>query len=284
MMSLFCLGKPQQSVQRCILALWFVVPASAAVAQGIPEPPIVLYGIVTDALGKRLTEGQINVAVTPASGGTSITVSTNLTDINLQFSYVLSIPCESLPTGATPTPGVLQLRTVAGSRATVAVRLGAAGLQPYTSAEQSFPITVRDRGSLVPVNLSTVPYEDTDRDGLLDSWERTHFGGLASGPNDDPDADGRSNLVEQRGGTDPKSSASAPEFVAVELVSGATVRVTWSTQRGLRYRLLRSLQVTPAASYQPVTEPLLGDGTNLTREDVLPTEVEAAFYRVEVVP
>lgn len=46
---------------------------------------------------------------------------------------------------------------------------------------------------------------DSDNDGLLDSWEITHFGNLTQGADDDPDGDGSSNLQEQDAGTDPNN-------------------------------------------------------------------------------
>lgn len=277
-------GGPRQSVPRWFLALAFVLPSSPTVAQGIPEPPIVLYGIVTDALGKRLTEGQINVTVTPASGGTPITVSTNLADINLQFSYVLSVPCETVPSGFTGDAGVLALQASASARATIAARLGAVSLQPYTPAEQSIPISIRDRGHLFPVNLSTVAYVDTDEDGLLDSWERRYFGGLSAKPSEDPDNDGASNLAEQRAGTNPVVGGDPLEFVEVAMLPDFRFQVTWSTKPNLRYRLLQSTEVWPPSTYQPITEAIAGDGNPITRVHAAGAEVGASFYRVEVVP
>ncbi len=44
---------------------------------------------------------------------------------------------------------------------------------------------------------------DADLDGLPDAWETANFGGMDGGPGDDPDADGRINLAELAGGTDP---------------------------------------------------------------------------------
>jgi len=54
------------------------------------------------------------------------------------------------------------------------------------------------------------PSGDTDGDGLPDSWEITHFGNLAQGPGDDPDADGVTNLSEFQAGSDPRSASSVP--------------------------------------------------------------------------
>jgi hypothetical protein len=51
---------------------------------------------------------------------------------------------------------------------------------------------------------------DSDRDGLPDAWEFSHFGDLNPGPTDDPDDDGFTNAQEFVAGTDPRNPASLP--------------------------------------------------------------------------
>lgn len=46
---------------------------------------------------------------------------------------------------------------------------------------------------------------DSDGDGLLDAWERDHFGNLDETAAGDPDGDGLSNFAEQVEGTDPNN-------------------------------------------------------------------------------
>ena len=65
---------------------------------GIPEAPLILYGKVTQTIGPtdiRRTTGTITVTVLPPMGD-PVTVSTDLYDINQQFSYALELPCESV--------------------------------------------------------------------------------------------------------------------------------------------------------------------------------------------
>jgi len=52
------------------------------------------------------------------------------------------------------------------------------------------------RGSFFVAKIS-------DDDGLPNAWEMKHFGHLGLGPDDDPDGDGYTNLVEYGLGTDP---------------------------------------------------------------------------------
>ena len=58
---------------------------------------------------------------------------------------------------------------------------------------------------LVTVKVSFNSTIDTDQDGLLDDWERIHFGDIDQNPNNDFDGDGFSNLQEFLNGSDPKS-------------------------------------------------------------------------------
>jgi len=52
-------------------------------------------------------------------------------------------------------------------------------------------------------NYQASPLRDSDGDGLIDSWEIGFFGSIASGPSEDPDQDGLTNLQESQNGTDP---------------------------------------------------------------------------------
>jgi uncharacterized repeat protein (TIGR02543 family) len=54
-----------------------------------------------------------------------------------------------------------------------------------------------------PINLVARFVADSDGDGLPDEWELYWFGNLAQGPSDDPDGDGRNNLLEYQLGTNP---------------------------------------------------------------------------------
>jgi len=51
----------------------------------------------------------------------------------------------------------------------------------------------------------SINQDDTDSDGLLDSWEMLYFGNLDQGPYDDPDNDGLTNLEEFQLGTNPNN-------------------------------------------------------------------------------
>ena len=95
-----------------------------------------------------------------------------------------------------------------------------------------------------------------------DQWSLTELAGVASGPNDDPDHDGTSNLLEFVFGTAPKV-ASAPPATPVE-------RVTVSSQQFLQISLPRRLDHLATLTVQ-VSPDLLnwnsGAGATITVSD-----------------
>lgn len=60
-------------------------------------------------------------------------------------------------------------------------------------------------GTVSGVDLTVIgsAITDADGDGLDDTWERSHFGSLRMGPQDDPDGDGWNNAMEQLIGSNP---------------------------------------------------------------------------------
>src|SRR5204863_8345795 len=90
----------------CLLAA-----ANPARGDGIPEPSLVVYGVVNNlaAGGSRVSFGTLTWIFQPADGSPTITVTGVLTNINDQFSYVLRIPCETEIPGVAVSAGALKL-------------------------------------------------------------------------------------------------------------------------------------------------------------------------------
>jgi len=86
------------------------------------------------------------------------------------------------------------------------------------------------------LRLRGVRIADADRDGLDDVWEREHFGGLASGPLEDPDGDGWNNALEQVMGGAPKVAWARLE-VAFSRWSDERLRLSWPARAGRRYEV-----------------------------------------------
>ena len=82
----------------------------------------------------------------------------------------------------------------------------------------------------------TLPAEvDLDGNGLGDVWElRYEISGMLA--TSDADGDGRSNLEENRAGTDPTDSGSQLQFESA-MIDGEALRLTWPSVKGKRYQV-----------------------------------------------
>jgi len=117
--------------------------------------------------------------------------------------------------------------------------------------------------------------DDSDEDGMPDTWEQSSFGNLSQSSAGDADNDGTSNLAEYRLGLNAASSSSA--FRAT--LSGHTL--TWPSAQGIVFTVRRSvsLESGPWQSLGTVT-----GGAQSTASFTDPATFEKAFYRVEFTP
>ncbi len=134
--------------------------------------------------------------------------------------------------------------------------------------------TTAHLSTTIPGRLDLV-IDDSDEDNLPDSWETSSFGNLASGPADDNDHDGTSNLAELRLGLNPASSASA--FRAT--LAGHLL--TWPSAPGIQFSVKRSFSLE-SASWQNVATVTGPPGNTASWTD--PSSFEKAFYKVEFSP
>ena len=122
--------------------------------------------------------------------------------------------------------------------------------------------------------------EDTDSDGMLDSWEQTYFGNLDSLPNEDPDGDGLSNLIEYRSDTVPISPALL--FGVTGFTHGESdFELTWRGSPSKDYRVLSTADLSEG-QWSVEEEAIPG---NLTYENTWTNghqEVDSKFYKVEI--
>jgi fibronectin-binding autotransporter adhesin len=116
--------------------------------------------------------------------------------------------------------------------------------------------------------------DDSDEDGLPDSWELAHFSDLAQDAGDDSDGDGTPNLAELRLGLDPSDGSSA--FKAT--ISGHTL--SWPSAPGIVFTVRRDL--TLDGSWGVIGTVTGGAGNTASFTD--PDTLDRAFYRVEFTP
>lgn len=246
----------QQSHLGGIIALAVLAFGGAgALAQsipGVPEPGLILYGQVRNVPtgNSLLTYGTLRWTITPA-GGAPVTVLVTLTNINDQFSYIARVPFESTLGGAfTLSPGALALsgapinyaRSATLSATPAGTQQSATIVSP---ALATFTFGAADRGRLERVDLLvSLPFFDTDGDGLHDNWERTYFGDLRYGVDDDPDRDGMSNRDEQEAGTSPNDPQSRFAFIDVAADPQGGIAVRWSSVARHTYPVQRSGDLT----------------------------------------
>lgn len=85
-----------------------------------------------------------------------------------------------------------------------------------TAAGQAgvYPITFRASDGILnsarTMKITVTGANDSDGDGIADSWELTHFGTLARDGTGDFDGDGKSDLAEYQQGTDPTFAGDVP--------------------------------------------------------------------------
>ncbi len=118
--------------------------------------------------------------------------------------------------------------------------------------------------------------DDGDGDGLPDTWESAHFGGLGYGPGDDPDGDGQNNLEEFVGGTQPTNASS---FFAIEGIQfDAGTRLSFEGLTGRTYRVLYSTNLLGDILWTDLMAGLSGSNGTMSVTDT--NDAPNRFYRV----
>ncbi len=263
---------------------WINLGHSALHAQGLPEPPLTLYGTVTNqtSLGNiRLTAGTLAWRFVPSDGSAPVVLTTQLANINDQFSYRLSIPCESQIPTLLVSSNTLKLAKppINYDRSQVTVQSVAASLsQPGLG---TFILSRSGTDRFLRLDLQvTLPTLDSDGNGLLDEWELRFFGHLGVNPNDDPDHDGMSNRNEMKAGTDPTNAASFFAFTEIQPIPPGGVRLRWLSTAGKIYLVQRSPEIltsfTTIKTGIPATPPI-----NLYTDSSI-SGLGTYFYRLQI--
>jgi hypothetical protein len=153
--------KTQTMIRRFTIgfAAMSLIVGAHAIAAGIPEPGLVMYGAVrnTAAGNARFITGMLTWNITSAIGS-PVTITTPMTDISGQYSYALRVPFESVVGSSTLSPNTLALNSATTSYLRTNVYLTVNGTNyPATisvPATGSFTFNTADRGKLDRVDLT----------------------------------------------------------------------------------------------------------------------------------
>jgi hypothetical protein len=269
-------------VQRAIWgALAALLGAAGLHAEGIPEPGLVIYGVVWNVQGgvtNRLTSGSLTCQITP-SNAASITLVTPLQNINDQYSYLLKVPFESRILGLSLSAGALEL-TTATNRFERLFKINGTNASFAAPAQEVFAFAPADRARQERVDLFVgLGAADSNQNGIPDWWEVEYFGGLIDA-NADGDGDGLTSLEEYIAGTNPTNRLSAFKFISVRQDSEPGLVLEWSSASNRVYSVLRATELLGAytiiRSNIPATPP-----SNSFR-DTNTLYMESGFYRVRI--
>ena len=265
--------------KRLVLAALLLAFANLLKADGIPEPSLVIYGVVSNlsAGGSRVSFGALTWIFQPTGGGPAVTLTAALTNINDQFSYVLRVPCETEIPGAPVSAGALKLAasSTAYNRAQVTIEGAAATFsQP---AQTNLVLAGTDRGRVERIDLLVnLPGE------TFAQWLARYGFPPNTDPNLDPFHKGMTLYQEFIAGTNPLDPQSLFAFVNVLANPQGGVRVEWSSVQGKLYTVQRSGDLlsgfTDLQTHIAATAPLN------SFHDASATGVGPYFYRLLVEP
>ena len=143
----------------------------------------------------------------------------------------------------------------------------AAGARKWTSGAYQFDET---SGMLSVAAVGN----DSDSDGMDDTWENTYFGGSSQSATGDFDGDGTDNLTEYRLGLIPNSGSSV-----FSVTRGAAGLLTWPSATGLTFTVQRSANLGSWTSIASVPGTA---GTATFTDPAAPAN--QAFYRIVLEP
>jgi hypothetical protein len=253
-------------------------------AQGIPEPSLIMYGVIRNTnSGANITWnfGTITWTIRP-SGGQSVVLTASLTNINDQFCYILEVPCENTIGGFTVSSNTLPLSSASVSfdRSQVVIN-GTNRVAFVTPSQTNIMLSALDRGRIEQVDLNvSIPLTDIDGNGLPDDWERFHFGHIGVDPNDDPDHDGKSNFAEYKAGTDPNDPNSFFRIIKISALPGIGSLLQWSSTPDKFYGLQRSTSLL--GGFRDIAVGLPSTPTMNSYTDSVASVGGPYFYRVRL--
>ena len=275
------LARVVKPLLRIVLLTWPL----AGIGQGIPEPSIILYGIVRNSAiyNARVTSGSLTWTFRNVGNGRTVTVISPLTNVLDQFSYVLKVPCETQFLSPVSANAVaLQPSATLFDRSQVLLDGLPASFLVSTQATVMF--SSKNRGTIERVDLRiNAPCFDGDGHGLCDAWEIQYFGQTGHYADVDDDGDGMTNLEEFIAGTNPNYSKSFFHFISYAPAANGGFQVQWSSGDGRSYSLLRSSTLLPG-SFGVIRSNIVGTPPANTFLDTNAVGSGPYFYQVLIQP
>lgn len=124
------------------------------------------------------------------------------------------------------------------------------------------------------------PEDDTDGNGLPDSWETQYFDTIGVVSSADADADGNSNMMEYLAGTHPRSAFSV--FRPATQVSSGKMILSVQTVVGREYRVWGTSNLPSGWGDAPV-DTIRGDGSTVLWEYLMSQSPTGRYFlRIEI--
>ena len=235
--------------------------------------------------GNGILTGPVNNAGTIVrSPGTSLTVNGNVTNSGeIQFTAGSGVSSGLMVVnGNLSLAGNVQITLIPGTG------IGRYSLFSYTGTLSNFTAILGGIPGTTTGKLSTsvaghidLVIDDSDEDGLPDSWEMQYLGNLASVPSSDPDGDGQTNSIELLTGTNPGSGAS--RFAATMIPQNSTqMTLTWPSVSGKSYQI-QTNAVLGGNWSTLTTVPAAASPATTTTYTVTKSSTKM-FYRVALTP
>lgn len=139
-----------------------------------------------------------------------------------------------------------------------------------------------DNAGNLTQNVVTIPGtgDDSDNDGLLDSWEQQYFGNLSRNGSGDFDGDGFIDYNEFMAGTSPTDSSSLLRVLFPQIAGNSTT-VQWSAVPGKTYRVQFKTDLN-AAGWSDLPGDVTAAGSTASKVDN--TSQIRKYYRVVLIP
>lgn len=284
---------------QCVLAHVFLNASPPA----LPEPPIILHGMVTDKATNQpvaITSvvWQVTDGSTNRSYGAASLPATRVVDGSGQSFYALDVPQETRVVqaaggggGITLQPGAngFEVRTPAPTYTLTAIINGVATTikavdganSPSGTASATFnDYTPPTQGRMMRVDLWI------NEDPYL-TWAAGYFpnpNAPHAAPGFDYDGDGQTNEQERLAGTDPTNGTSSLRLMNFSRASnGTSFSLTWSSVPGKTYQAETS-QTLLSGQWSPIDDPVTATAaTSALTVPMSPTDPRR-FFRVRLLP